>query len=575
MSTAFHRRKARQAQHDDNHSSSGGIRHRIIMSSITDEEMADSLSESNSTEPSLANSSVSNSSFSRHDSSIQNTSSSPTTTIEESRPQQYLHCSIPLHSNSSLLDMTRDDSHDDDNNVSTTEVQRDLDRDPLYRSPDTSLLDEHDDDHDHDNDNDNDHDDAEEDAVTAVGRSFANISASISGSFCTKGDEVGNCTLPDCSTYLSDKVAASSKKVLFSDVMLKDRIMTDFNYLLGSTTAPCCSEKNLFTDCFGAVPTVVTGVEHSEEEEAKIRNRAGESWRARAYRIKRLREERMIQDSSLPKSGNLLVEDGLSLQLEDGLMRSTSFSHHHQQKRVSISKPVSMKPKQEVNVEPLGCMIGDCIEPITLMEGNELEVEWKSRQEYLDEQDLCYDSDPGLPSRLNTLTSDQKGRRAVTPDAESMKLTYERSKSDSQVNSSSPPPPPPSAPKKKWFRSPRSRRRRMHFDSFDESLDNSIELDGNSHAATEREEALNLIREDFYGSENTSLDSPSSDSFEDHSLPRKIGPIGKRATTIHIDNEIRRNVQVCSQLLQFSESSKCMNLNHLTFMFFFSTRRML
>jgi hypothetical protein len=481
--TMFNRRKANANTGNDQ---KGGIRHRIIMATITDE---DTLSESNSTEPSLANSSISNLS-----------SSSRSLSRQHSTP---FH-SIPIHSNTSLLDMTRDDSHDDDNNDS---LDVSGPRDANYRSPDTSLLDD-------------DEDEEEGDAVTVMGKSLANISASLSGSFCTNGNEVTNsCAMSDCTSYISDK-----KKVLFSDTILKERIMTDFNYILGSTTAPCCSEKNLFTDCFGMEQSEAP-VEMSVE--TKIRNRAGESWRARAYRIKRLREERMIQDSSLvPKSGNLLMENGLQLE-DNGMMRSTSFSHQ----KSKASKPRSMKPK-EVNVEPLGCMIGNCIEPISpLEEGNDLDVEWKSRQEYIDEQDLCYDSDPGI----NSHRTEHEEVAVVTSDSERMALSHGRSKSDTALTQ-------PQAPKKKWFKSPGKRRRRkMHYDSFDESLDK-----GKTNIGTERDEALDLIRDDFYGN-----GSPSSDSFDEPPPPYKSGSIGKRANTIHIDKEIRRNVQVRPAHLQF------------------------
>ena len=151
--TMFNRRKANANANTDN-DQKGGIRHRIIMATITDE---DTLSESNSTEPSLANSSISNLSSS-------------------SRQHSTPFHPIPIHSNTSLLDMTRDDSHDDDNNDS---LDVSGPRDANYRSPDTSLLDD-------------DEDEEEGDAVTVMGKSLANISASLSGSFCTNGNEVTN-----------------------------------------------------------------------------------------------------------------------------------------------------------------------------------------------------------------------------------------------------------------------------------------------------------------------------------------------------------------------------------------------
>ena len=75
---------------------------------------------------------------------------------------------------------------------------------------------------------------------------------------------------------------------------------------------------------------------------------------------------------------------------------------HHHTVHGSTSKKVCAKvgkPKQEINSDPLGRMIGDCIEPITRStEEDEFELVWKQRQELFDDQDLCYDSDPGEAS---------------------------------------------------------------------------------------------------------------------------------------------------------------------------------
>jgi hypothetical protein len=518
-SSRFHRRRPSSGSGSD----AGAIKHRIIMSTITDEENdIDALSESNSTEPSLANSSVSttnlsSSSFSRYENMNGNINASGSgakhrnNNFHASHPPQNLNAPMPLHSNSSLLDMTRDDSHDDDNNVSHEMNCNNNDSGEDYRSPDTSLL-------------DYDEEDEEVDAITAMERSIANISASISGSFCTKGDEVETFGIMDCQNYLPDQV---HKKVLFSDRILKDRVMTDLNYLLGSATNPCCSEKNLFTACLG-IPKDVADSDECEFEGAKIRNRAGESWRARAYRIKRLREERMIQDSSyVPKSGSLnLLTEANSLLDENGMSRSTSFSHSHTQ--FAPSKSTRMRPKQEVNVEPLGCMIGDCIEPISPLEGNDMEVEWKSRQEYIDEQDLCYDSDPGISSQRSEKVP--VPGRPTTPTPEPTRH-LERSKSDNTPSFS-----PRS--KKKWFKSPRSRRRKVHFESFDSTEEEKTNL--KSSSSTEKDTAMDLIRDEFYGSNAQTM------SFDESVSSHVVHPVGKQVSNTHIDYEIRTRVQVRS-----------------------------
>ena len=498
MSTSmFNRRRASNCI-DKNPATTTTIKHRITLATIEDEDLLDPICDSVSTEPSLANSSVSNVSTSTPNGYESYDMSNTYTTS-----RQPLHADNPLISNSSLLDMTRgsDDSHDDDNNVSVDAVNKDA----SYRSPDTSLLDD---------DDDDDHEHEEEgDAVTVMERSIANLSASLSGSFCTRGDEVG---FMDCRN-LSDRI---SQKVHFSDKIIQDRVMKDLNYLLGSTTNPCCMEKGLFSDCFGSGKTTTTLETTLTSVEAKIRNRAGESWRARAYRIKRLREEKMIQDSSwrstIMKSGNISsgMDDGISWE-DNAMARSTSFGH----KPFSVPNSTNaMKPMQEFNVEPLGCMIGDCIEPISSLESNDVEVD---RQEYIDEQDLCYDSDPGISSNH---VEQQK------PDLQSKEnfdfQMHERSKSEtfsSNVQSS---------PRKKWFRSPRRRRRKMHFDSFDD-----LPEDGKVH--NERDEALDLIRADFYG--NGCEESAESESFDEPHIPI---PLSKRANNNFIDKEIQFHVQV-------------------------------
>ena len=101
---------------------------------------------------------------------------------------------------------------------------------------------------------------------------------------------------------------ASKRKVLFSETLMQNRLLDDFNFLLGSNDMPCSEEKNLCSwlgsSCFGTVDLHSVDNNNIMQEANKIRNRAGESWRARAYRIRRLREERMIS-----AAGWVVIED--------------------------------------------------------------------------------------------------------------------------------------------------------------------------------------------------------------------------------------------------------------------------
>ena len=455
---------------------------------ITDDDHLDSFL-SDSTEPSLTNSSVSNTSVSSRNGARSR--------LAPPGPSSY-----PLHSSSSLLDITRDESHDEDD--VSIDLNESYEMDDSFRtSNQTSLL------------YDGDEVDAHESSIM---EKSINMSESLSGSFCTFGNEVNNsCTMPDCTSYISDKL--SSKEVMFSDRIVQIRLMEDFSYLLGSGIMPCCAEKSLFTNIFGRSSS--TGPIEVPVD-TKIRNRSGESWRARAYRIKRLREERMIQDTaSTPWESSSKLSRSFNQGLNfDNIPVSRSSSYSHQQRFI---QPVPiMKPKQEVNSDPLGRMIGDCIEPISPLEGNDVEVEWTTRQE-----DLCYDSDPGVSSYL-------RERQALATHAEeTTREIHCRSKSDACITVT------PKSPKN-WFRSPRRRRRqKSHFDSFDDSLTSEYASSENCAG----EDAAEMLRSaDFYHQEDEPIrSSPSFDDFDAHSRRR-----GKKITTsLRIDRDIQSNVQVC------------------------------
>lgn len=243
-------------------------------------------------------------------------------------------------------------------------------------------------------------------------KNLAAISESMSGSFCAQGDINNSCTMPDCGNL---RQPSGNNNVLFSDRLVQNRLLDDFNYLLGSNVMPCCEEKTFFSSCFGTL----SPDDNIEEDVNKIRNRAGESWRARAYRIRRLREERMLKGDSFEYS--LSNRRQVSLERVIGKSHSAegrmdhflsektpSDNQHHSS---SNWQRGSMRPKHEVHSDPLGRIIGDCIDPISPVKEDavELEVVWKQQD------DLCYDSDPGETSFRKSLVSKKKLKKPNTP----------------------------------------------------------------------------------------------------------------------------------------------------------------
>lgn len=142
--------------------------------------------QSDSNEPSLANSSVS--------------SSSRNNNVQDRRFHDPFHTGHAFQAaQSSLLDMTRDESQDD-----TGEISMDiLERHASHPSPDASLLDDEDDDEVEEEDDFQIH----TESFTVMERSIVNISESLSGSFCTLGNEIQNSCANDCTVAsLSEKL---------------------------------------------------------------------------------------------------------------------------------------------------------------------------------------------------------------------------------------------------------------------------------------------------------------------------------------------------------------------------------
>lgn len=395
-----------------------------------------------------------------------------------------LHIAFPLHSKSSLLDLERDDGD---------ESQEDDDHDLYLTAKSIQAFDNSDD----DDSNVNFHTLSSPTSLKKTSN-ILHLSESISTSFCSGGSEVMNvsgtnpCVTDDAFLFQTcgkDLSQSSQPTVPFSDRILQNRIMQDLTYILGSSAIPCCVEKSLFSDCFGgsleykdSEPNISTAASAFITD--RVRNRAGESWRARAYRIRRLREEKMLHDGFQP-------HNFVSSQSFDGiggiggLIRNRSNYDREiplQYPRCNTSKEstVKSKPKQEVRHEPLGCMIGDCIAPISSAEGDDFEIQLvKNGDILLDDEDLCYDSDPCIATTNEGRRSDSMiSNFSLTEPCDSPRPR--RCVSDGLSSTKS--------PRKKWFlKSPIRRRRKIQSDvmgstspsrsdietslSFDDSID--------------------------------------------------------------------------------------------------------
>ena len=384
------------------------------------------------TELSFSSFASSSASFTKLSSSKNTTNSTipqPQQAHRKCSPSKTLNRPVTLHPQSSLLDMTMDESHDDDTSFSISPHK------PSKSSPSPRKQI-----HSHNPDV------VGTSIIEQTEKNLAAISESMTGSFCANQDNVNNtCTtmLPDCTnTNHNNTFKNDHSNRLFGDTLVQNRLLDDFNYLLGSNVMPCCEEKTIFSSCFGISSFTCStyhnydGPVHDEflnrDDESKVRNRAGESWRARAYRIRKLREERMMKQDhtsdqvygghynsyySLTNRRQVSMERALGKSHSaDGRIDNTNPFHSvkrdlfHSGGSVEVESAgcgggiiggeSSRRPKHEVQSDPLGRMIGDCIDPIAPARDDavELEVVWKQN-----DSDLCYDSDPGETSFRRSL----------------------------------------------------------------------------------------------------------------------------------------------------------------------------
>jgi hypothetical protein len=581
------------------------------------------------------------------------------------RPIRSLSSPVPLHSQLSLLDMTMDESHDDESSIEPTKTT------PRKYSQKNSYLDSSINNTSADSSFNQSYDLGNSMSILSqTEKNLAAISESMTtGSFCGTsnhnknqdsnhapcGSGAGNCitSSSSCTSPNNDDKNENNggNSSTFSDTLVQNRLFDDFNYLLGSHVMPCCQEKMIFANCFnGGSSFTIDDDDHQDHNTNtatsssssfshkktnnkhnsssnpstfinnpppnKIRNRAGESWRARAYRIRKLREERMIKsgDNFLPNNTTNHIHNTangttngigthnpysfsnrrqLSMERAIGKSHSTdwrsnnswkvsspptyttdmdtakssSFSSCHWNSTLPSSSSRRRRPKHEVNSDPLGCIIGDCIDPIAPLKEDavELEVVWKQ-----DNADLCYDSDPGETSfrkslfknndEIGTIASKKNSERSSTPSG-----TMSRSKSlvmstgednNSNINKAS-----------NQLRA----RRRNHYSSFDRkyeeddhflggndsfdihvSFDHDVSRSTNTtterHEEEEEEEDEEVDDEDYDDDED---DEETSLEDECHSFEGSNGANfnAMRNQTFKADLGIAQNVQVSYYIL--------------------------
>jgi len=339
--------------------------------------------------------------------------------------------------------------------------------------------------------------------------SLVNITESLTGSFCMQGEINNTCHVSECCVSIDQN--DESNKSRNNDKIVRNRLMNDFNFFLGSDTTPCREERDIFCNCFFTSPSNEFEYE-AELGSSRIRNRAGESWRARAYRIKQLRESRNIQELSggWGTDQNPGIRQSYSMDGQGSRVKTSQNSRDlHPTQRL---RGKQFKPEHEINADPLGCIIGDCIEPISKCEGdeNELEVVWKQQQhEDLLGEDLCYDSDPGESScrNFNTDISSNVEQRPNSDDITKSNLNRSQAEDEEENENRS----------KDLSVIPLKRRRKMHFDSILEANSDEDSLyDDCTENSANNNEANSILSED-----NRFLVDEKQDSSEDYSCDDK------------------------------------------------------
>jgi len=649
--------------------------------------------------------------YSSHYNNSNNNNNNPSGTLNTRRTisssssgSAILNTPITLHSQNSLFDMTMDESNDDDASYLSSAHNTPTKR-SNYISP-FSISYEH---HDHDEDEHNEFrnndrftslndlsnlsqtlnntstsshtmTDVLSPGMSANGttmevpnspqpttlyeqteKSLANISESLSGSFCgvssssnttAKDNNNGGVNMTDHPLNSSSLSSSSSSpklrkkggmksfnesslsknknsnsnsnnttenNVSFSDTLVQNRLLDDFHYLLGSDVMPCCEEKNIFMSCLGdvsltnfsgsggngdtndnsmghgctggmgATPScIMFSYPDAYTESARtdtsisarkdrfvVRNRAGESWRARAYRIRRLREERMLFYYDQSESGgnshthNALVSNEVeetkgasrffssysssftaakNRRQQKKQQQGQNYSHHqltsNHQRQINYTYSIDGhlehiaaanngqpppqplhsqspspsnycwnmsqqkqqgRPKHEVNSDPLGRIIGDCIEPISpsnddhhvgsgcggvcgvshTIHGSGLaddsDYDFENGNSFKD-VDLCYDSDPGESS----FRPRKKSSSSTIPVDSTIGITTTSTQNGSMVRSKSL---SGDKVKSKKLRAKPNKRREAYFDpiqtstTMEEDDEDNVTLGENCHSS--------------------------------------------------------------------------------------------
>lgn len=175
----------------------------------------------------------------------------------------------------------------------------------------------------------------------------------------------------------------------FNDQFIQARLFEDFTYLLGSESAPTNDERNIFgsaIDMFlwGSEKESSNGIMLEQPDLPKgIRNRAGESWRARAYRVRRLREEMMMgTKGNRSKTNNIIHSKNGDRKIKECKSMNdcdTESATSNSQQKESIDTTAL----EAITCNDLNITDENISDPTKIVLTGH------------DDLDLCYDSDPG------------------------------------------------------------------------------------------------------------------------------------------------------------------------------------
>lgn len=237
----------------------------------------------------------------------------------------------------------------------------------------------------------------------------------------------------------------NANSFFFSDkIIQQSRLFQDFTYLLGSPSTPTTDEKSIFhpsdiltcithTNSHQELKTQLPNLQpqqHLQQKQqqqdnkhsTRIRNRAGESWRSRAYRVKRLREEIMMKVKDCRNTNTSMNKREqkesphiiLSKSMDDTATGGYNYQHdstHKTPPKHNNKKLITLPSVVESNFL-LDC--GDLDDDDDSR--NDKQDAPKDKITLIQQEDLglCYDSDPGEYYSTSTTTLKQRKKKNTT-----------------------------------------------------------------------------------------------------------------------------------------------------------------